>query len=246
MSIMNMLFGAKPAAATAPAAPAVTNDPSKNPPPGDPVKEGATPPAEGEKKSTEESPLKQFEALWQPNKTDDGNGTPKEKPLTTEAFMEAAGKVDFTKVLDAASLSKIQAGGEEAVQALAGLLNKTAQTVFGQSTAVAHKLAEQVANQTRDELMAQIPTMIKRQTANEDLLETNPAFKNPALAPVVSALQQQFQDKYPNATSAEINKMTQEYLQGAANIINPPKATESRGGNKGTSNEEDWTQYFNS
>jgi hypothetical protein len=244
MSIMNLLFGTKQAAPQ----PDVTNNPANNPPPKDPVAEGATPPSGESKPQEDQSPLKQFEALWQPNKTDNSNGTPPEKPVTTETFMEAAGKVDFTKVLDNESLQKIQAGGDDAVKALAGLLNKTAQTVFGQSTAVAHKLAEQVAAQTRDELMAQIPNMIKKQTAGDSLLDENPAFKNPALAPVVSALQQQFQEKYPAASAKEINKMTQEYLQGAANVINPPKASDSpRGRNsKASDDAEDWTKYLQS
>lgn len=243
MSIMNMLFGTKQAAPQ----PDVTNNPANNPPPKDPVVEGATPPEDKSKTQEDQSPLKQFEGLWQPSKTDDSNKTTPEKPVTTETFMEAAGKVDFTKVLDNESLQKIQAGGDDAVKALVGLLNKTAQTVFGQSTAVAHKLAEQVAAQTRDELMAQIPNMIKKQTAGDSLLDENPAFKSPALAPVISALQQQFQEKFPTASAKEINKMTQEYLQGAANVINPPKASDSpRGRSKASEDAEDWTKYFQS
>jgi hypothetical protein len=212
--------------------PATTNQTAPN---GVVPEEGATPPKEPE------SPLKEFENLWQPTKPEESNATPPENQLTTEKFMEAAGKVDFTKVLDNETLQKIAAGGQDAVQAFAQALNKTSQQVFGQATAVSQKLIERATAQTRDDLLAQIPGLIRKQAAGDSLMSENPAFSNPALQPVVTALQQQFTEKYPKASASEIKKMTMEYLSGAANIINPPKPATQEAG---TGKDENWDKYF--
>lgn len=158
--------------------------------------------------------------------------------------MEAAGKVDFTKVLNQEDLQKIAAGGQDAVAAFAAALNKTAQTVFGQSAAMAQKLAERSADAAREEVLKQLPSIIKQHSARESLLENNPAFGNPALQPVIEALKTQFTEKYPNASSKEVTKMTMDYLKGAADLINPPKAPENSGGRKGKASEEDWSAYL--
>lgn len=249
MSFMQRIFGTQQAAAPAPQGqdnkmstpPNQGTQQTPQTPPNGVVPEGGNQPPK-----KEESPLKNFEALWQPNATDKNDTTPPENPYSTEKFMEVAGKVDFTKVLNREDLQKISAGGEEAVAAFAAALNKTSQTVFGQAAALAHKLSERSAQSARDEVLAQLPALMKKHSASEGLLESNPAFTNPALQPVVQALQSQFTEKYPNASSKEIQKMTMEYLQGAADMINPPKSTKETSGNKGKSNEEDWVSYLNS
>lgn len=252
MSIMEKIFGVRSAQAAAPQNPATpTNNLQTSPnqqtaqsqqtAPNGVVPEDANAGKGNKTPGGEESPLKHFETLWQPVDPKESNATPPENQFTTEKFMEAAGKVDFTKVISQEDLQKIAAGGQDAVQAFATALNKTAQTVFGQSTAVAQKLSERAVQQARDELLAQIPGIIRKQTAGDSLLNENPAFQNPALAPVISALQQQFSEKFPKASSSEINKMTKDYLTGAASIINPPAKP---GAAKDAKAEDDWLEWM--
>lgn len=251
MSFMQRIFGT-PAPTPAPA-PAPTQDNKMTTPPNQNTQQsaqtspnGVVPEGSGNPPNKEESPLKQFEALWQPTPTDKSEAPPQENPYSPEKFMEAAGKVDFTKVLNHEDLQKIAAGGEDAVKAFAAALNKTSQTVFGQSAALAHKLSEQAANSAREAVLTQLPALLKKHNANEGLLDSNPAFNNPALQPVVTALQSQFTEKYPNASAKEIQKMTMEYLQGAADLINPPKPKDSGPKGKDKGNVEDWSAYLNS
>jgi hypothetical protein len=189
-----------------------------------------------------ESPLANFADLWQPNKTDpnDPNSNPQPQEIDPAKMMEAAGKVDFTKVLSPEDLQKIQAGGEGAVQALISSLNKTAQTVFGQSTIVAAKLIDQKVATAREEFAAQIPGLVKRQNLQENFAD-NPAFANPALQPVVQAVTQQMQEKFPKASVKEIDGMVKEYLTGAAQMIAPPaKVTPKSSDGDNT----DWEKYL--
>jgi hypothetical protein len=194
------------------------------------------------KGNKQESPMEKFGELWQPPKPDESNKTPENSGFSPEKMMEAAGKVDFSKVLNQEELQKISAGGPDAVTALVNALNKTAQTVFGQSTVVAQKLADKAVADAREEMMAQLPSMVRKQTLNDNLFTQNPAFANPAVAPVIQALQTQLAEKYPKATTAELQTMAQEYLSGVAGIISPPKQTSGTKSTKETS--EDWSKYF--
>jgi hypothetical protein len=192
----------------------------------------------------EESPVEKFKDLWEPPKTDPSNPTPNSQTGFDPAkMMEAAAKVDFAKVVSQEDLQKIAAGGQEAVAAFANALNKTAQTVFGQATIVAQKLSDQSAQKTRDELMAQIPNLVKKQSLNEGLFSENAVFSNPAVQPVVQALTEQLSQKYPKATSAELQGMAKDYLTGVAGMIVPQKTTNGPS-EKGKSKEVDWTDYL--
>lgn len=243
MSLMERIFGNKPAPQQQGSAP--TNNPAQNPPPQQQPQQSAQTapngvvPAGSEKAPEGGSPTDKFADLWEPVKQDESKKGQEPEGLTPEKMLEAAGKVDFKRVLDQESLAKIKAGGDDAVQALAELLNKTAQTVYGQSTVVAHKLIEAEVNKARKEFAEQIPGLVKKQNMRESFLTENPAFKKPSVAPVVEAIQSQLAQKYPKATTAELNAMAKDYLQAAALDFSPaaPKdSTPAKG-------EVDWDAY---
>lgn len=187
----------------------------------------------------EPSPLKQFETVWQ-TPVEDPNKQNGPAPLTSEQMLEAASKVDFTKVLDQSMLQKITAGGEEAVQALAQILNKQSQTVYGQSTVVAQKLIEKAVSDAEARFTAQIPTLVKKQSLREATALENPAFNNPAVAPFIQAFQSQLAEKFPQASTAELQKMSKEYFLGAAEIFKPTPRTTQTEAQKGV----DWDEYL--
>jgi hypothetical protein len=249
MSFFDKIFGNSPAPQQAAPQQVPTNNPAQNQPGAQPHQSQATAPngvvpPEGNQAAPTQSPTERFKDLWEPVKVEEGKQPQQSAGLTPEQMLEAASKVDFTRVLDQASLAKIQAGGEEAVQALAGLLNKTAQTVYGQSTVVAQKLVETAVDKARREFTEQLPGLVKRQTAQESLLRENPAFKDPAVAPVVAAIQSQLQTKFPNASSSELAEMAQEYFKSAAGVLSG-KPTESPKPASG-SNDFDWDSWATS
>lgn len=248
MSFFDKIFGSASAQQPQQAAPqqTPTNNPAQNQPGAQPHQSAGTAPngvvpQNGNQPGPEQSPTEKFKDLWEPAKVEAGKEPQQPSGLTPEQMLEAASKVDFTRVLDQASLAKIQAGGEEAVQALAGLLNKTAQTVYGQSTVVAQKLVETAVDKARREFTEQLPGLVKRQTAQESLLRENPAFKDPAVAPVVAAIQSQLQTKFPNASSSELAEMAQEYFKSAAGVLSgkPAEVAKPTAG----ANDFDWDTW---
>jgi hypothetical protein len=247
MSLMEKIFGARTQNVPVPQ-PGITNNLQNNPAPTPPQQSAQTAPngtvPAGGNEPPVKSPEDKFEKLWETTPTDPNvaQGGVGENPLTPEKMLEAAGKIDFKRVLDPESLRKIAAGGDEAVAAMAELLNKTAQTVYGQSTVVAQKLIETQVQKARDEFTSQLPSLVKKQTMQESLLAENPAFKKPSVAPVVTAIQNQLAAKYPNATAAELNQLAKEYLKAAAEDFNPTPKQEPTAAERGV----DWDQWVES
>ena len=245
MSFMDKIFGARTQNVPVPQ-PGVTNNLQNNPAPPAPhssqqtAPNGAVPP-DGNKAGDNGSPEDKFAKLWETPATDPNTPPPgtDQNALTPEKMLEAAGKVDFKRVLDQDSLRKIAAGGEEAVAAMAELLNKTAQTVYGQSTVVAQKLIEQQVSKAREQFTAELPGLVKKQTMQDSFLTENPAFKKPSVAPVVTAIQNQLAAKYPNATASELNAMAKDYLKAAAEDFNPTPRKEPTAAERGT----DWDKW---
>ena len=144
--------------------------------------------------------------------------------------------------MDASIQQRIEAGGPEAFQAMMEAMNKTAQQVYGQSTVVTSKIVEQAVSQAREQFIAQIPDVIRKQGARAAVFEKNPAFSNPAVAPLIEAQVSQLALKYPKATPGELEGMAREYLQDMAALINPMKSDASA--KKGTANDgDDWSSY---
>ena len=155
--------------------------------------------------------------------------------------MEAAGKVNFAQILDKEALAKVQAGGDEAVQALAGLLNQTAQAVYGQSAIAANKIVEQAVSQAEQKFASKVPGLVTQQAAQAKLLAANKALANPAVAPIVNMIQTQLAAHYPNATSDELATMAQDLMKGAADVFNPaaPAQAETK-----KADPDDWSDYL--
>jgi hypothetical protein len=253
--VMNSIFGPKPQN-TVPISGQVspqnievqgqiTNNPNNNPPPAGTLVSKVTDangliPAGSDQ--TPPSPLVEFKDLWQPTPIDPKAQKDVPQGISPEKLMEAASKVDFSKVLDQESLAKIAAGGQEAVIALSTLLNKTAQQVYGQSMVVTSRIVDQAVQEATARFAASVPSLIKNQSVNDSLFTKNPAFNNPAVAPVVQAIQSQLAEKYPKATSAELTDMAQKVLAGAAEIFAPQKVLDTKPNDRA---EEDWSAYLN-
>lgn len=253
MSIMQRIFGAKDPAS----APSIqnsnvqnmnpnvqtTNDPAKNTPNTNTQQttqtspNGVIPEGGGEK-----SPVEKFANIWETPKIDPNDPNKPAAPITAEQMQEAAGKIDFTRVLDQATLSKISAGGEDAVQAFATSLNKVAQTVFGQSAYAATKILEQGITQAEDRFAARLPTLINQQSSKDRLIQENQAFNSPAVKPIFDMVHSQLTSKFPNATSQEISDMTKEMLAATGSAFNPAakvSATDTK-----SKQAEDWSSYM--
>ena len=245
MSIFQKIFGAAPTAAPQPnpSNALVGNKPTQGTETSTATAPNGTVPAgSGTETTPPASPLDKYKDMWQPDTNAESN--PPSQSVDPAKLLEAASKVDFTKVLDREVLAKISGGGEDAVAALLQVLNKSSQTVYGQSMVTTAKIVEQAISQAREEFASQIPDAIRRQGAHNKVFEENPAFANPAVAPLIEAQVAQLAQKFPKATPTELHAMAKEYLSGVASLINPPKADVSRSSK--TSKDEDWSAYLGS
>lgn len=248
MSIFSNLFGggntqttAAPAPQTPPpqqgnipAAPTMDTNPAN---PAAPVQQ------QGQQPQQEPQGLDQFTDLWKA--PEQSSQTPANQALLNvdpQKLMEAAGKVDFAKVIPQESLQAISAGGPEAMQHFAQALNKVAQTVYAQNAMATSKIVEQALGNAKSAWSAELPNFIKSQNVSETLRAENPAFNHPAASPILGALQQQLTVKFPNASSQEIASMAKTYLGQFASAVNGPQNQNNQ--SQSQDDGVDWTKFL--
>ena len=193
------------------------------------------------------TPFAEYAELWKTAPTDPNApaSTGVFGELDPKKFMEVAGKMDFSKAITPDQLQKIQAGGEEGLRAFASAMNTVAQQTFAQAAFAATKITEQGLTKARETFVAELPTHIKRHQVSDNLRNTNPIFNNPAVAPLIQAMESQFTVKYPSATPTEITQMAQNYIASLGAAISPqakPAAGEPGAGNK----DQDWDAWMGS
>lgn len=190
------------------------------------------------------TPFADFQDLWKTTPTDPNAPAPGVfGNIDPKKFMEAAGKIDFSKAVTPEQLTAISAGGDAAQAAFAAAMNTVAQGVYAQSAFATTKIVEQAINKTKDSFLAELPQHIKKQTVTDSLRSENPIFNNPAVAPIISALEAQMTVKFPNATAPEITAMARQYVEQLGTSFAPKPATPAA--EKGKKAETDWSEFLN-
>lgn len=167
------------------------------------------------------SPLAEFNTLWDDVPNKDGEPAPLVKPLDPAKLSEAVAKADFSTSISQENLAAIQAGGDEATQAHASSMNQVAQMVMNQSLLASNKMIEQAVDRVNKSWEDKLPEILRKQNLNESLASSDPIFKNPAIKPIMEATQVQLAAKYPNATVAELTTMTQDYIKAMGEAFSP-------------------------
>jgi len=209
------LFDNKPSApAPAPTpAPAATNAPA----PADPF---ALPAAQPENKS----PEPEFTKLWDPIAAPAADPNAPKAPTQEDKMkstIEAARQIDFTKVIPADTMAKIAAGGPEAQTAFAEAINLVNQATYAQSSFAATQMVEQAIATARQEFQKEIPSIIRQHNIHDTLRGEDARYKDPEIAPLLKAIDQQITLKFPDATAAQISTMRSQYLDRVTGKINP-------------------------
>jgi hypothetical protein len=253
MNIMD-LFRSAPAATPPAPAPGTNNNPSQaNQPgqqlPGTQASAQTAPngvvPTTPEKKEPDApaSPMADFKDIWQTVASDGDSNKGLFEGLDPQKVMESARKVDFAKSLTPEILAKAAAGGEAGVAALVAAMNSVAQTGYAQSAIATTKIVEQALKKQQEKFDAALPNLVKKHSANESILANNPIFSNPAIQPLVGALQEQLVRKNPNATAKEIETQVGDFFQAlGAQFAPASKADKAAAGKKGK--EEDWSAFL--
>lgn len=158
------------------------------------------------------SPTDKFKDLWQTDPNAQSNNNQPNFKLNPEQLQNVTGKMDFTKSLKQEDMAAIAQGGEGAVAALGNILNSFGRELFGANAQFASHLTETGYNSASKIIDQGLPGVVRSQMTAQQLYASNPKLKDPALQPLVGALQGQFSAKHPNASPQEINDMVSEYF----------------------------------
>jgi hypothetical protein len=106
------------------------------------------------------------------------------------------------------------------------------------------KIVEQALARQQANFEAKLPGIIKQHTVADSLRNENPIFSDPAVAPLVKAMEHQLAQKYPNATSSELTQQAKTYIAGLGSVFSPPQTKENTNNSTKTAAETDWSKFF--
>ncbi len=189
------------------------------------------------------SPLAEFKDIWQP----DPNAIPASAAagfnIDPAKMFEAAKKTDFSRFMNPENLKAIAAGGEGAVKAMMDTMNGVAQAAYGQSAVAAAKIVEAALAKNKETFDAALPGLIRKHQVSDTLRTENPIFNNPAIQPIISALESQLMIKHPQATAAQINAEAKKYVEALGSSFAPKLVVDAATAAK-AKNEVDWTNFL--
>lgn len=170
-----------------------------------------------------ENPLDKHKEMWQTKPIDPDAPKPVEPPapLTAEALKKSFATADFVSTLDPDIMTKIAAGGEEAGAAFTQAMNELGRQGLVQSTLINEKLTAKAVAAATEAATANIPELLRQQSAANHLKESNPIYSNPALKPLVEQAHTALLAKHPTATPAELTIMTEDYFKAVQESFAP-------------------------
>lgn len=258
-SIMQNIFGAAPT--SAPVAP-VNPNPGANPPvnpnipnPANPTQvANPTQPLPGSMAANANtdanglipatapaSPLDAFKDMWETPPIDPKNPIPASMfaNMDPKKVLESARKVDFTSTVTPDRLAAVAKGGTEGVAEMLKLINEVGQNGYAQSAMSTAKIVENALAKQRTEFEAALPAQLRKLSANDSLRANNPILEHPAVAPLVPAMTQMFQQRNPNATTQEIQIQVQDYFKAVSSAFAPVPEKSAAG-----LGETDWNKFL--
>ena len=194
------------------------------------------------------SPMDNFASLWQ---TDPNTPAPNDPnapliALNQQKLAEQVRQMDFTKSVNPELFQKVAAGGEEAVTALAQIVNSVAQQATAQALVGSSMVAEGAIKKYGTGLRSEIPSLIKQQSVTEQRRQLNPALSNPAFEPMVQVVEMQMRKKFPDATAAELTEQVSKYFDTFAAAATAPAtaAAAAKSAETKAATETDWGAFM--
>jgi len=207
--------GGIPAKPEVPAATATDGTATNGVVPGEPVTPAAAPESD--------SPLAEFANVWD-TVPSDGKDDSAPMQIDPTKLQEAVLKADFSKQITPEILAKIAEGGEGAVQATMQAMNSVGQQVMMQSTLATNKMIDQAVAKAVTTQQSKIPELLAKQNLSNSLKDANPVFNDPAVKPVIDAVANQLQSKFPQASTTELTAMAEKFALTMGEALNPGAA----------------------
>jgi hypothetical protein len=176
-----------------------------------------------------DDPLLKFDSLWQPNKDKDGkdivdDNSNQDKPylpaLDSKKFDALVGGMDFSRGISAEDWKAVGEGGENAIKAMANIMNHVGRQSFKHAFQASTRITEAGFSSARERFTGDIPNHVRDIVVDNELAADNPIMKNPAFAPVVKQVKEQYLRKFPKATPQELNGAVRSYFAYMAKELN--------------------------
>lgn len=151
-------------------------------------------------------------------------------------LQEALGNLNFFQgSLTPDVMAKIEAGGQEGVQATLALVNKSNQQVMAAALQASSKMIEQAVSKVQPVMDQKVTQHLKAQQVETAIRDSNPVFQTEAGQFMVDALKKAFITKFPNATSQELQDNAKSFVNDFIKLGGPQ--TEAP---KGAKADTDW------
>lgn len=197
-----------------------------------------------------ESPLSNFAELW---KIED-----KDKPADFIAAMSpnfnidptavatAARSIDYAKLVPPDVITKAMSGDAVAFGEVLNAVTQAATANAGMNSA---KIVEAALAHQAQKFAELLPSEVRKSQISMQVNQDHPIFQNPAAAPMVESLKNQFAAKYPTATAQQISDFTANYLtdfvKAVGGTMPDANATTAAANASAKSGEkENWNMFF--
>ncbi len=196
------------------------------------------------------SPLASYKELWNTNINTGVTNLVPEIQADPASMMAAAQKMDFTKIVDPAMVTKATQGD---ATALVGIINQVAQASFAQAAMASANITRAALTKQAETFETKYaPNMLRNSAINTEVQAKIPLSADPAAAPIVTALTRQLSGMYPTATAGEIATHVENYLtdfargqvEASGGRIQTKSDLTIMQGPLSRGKDEDWLKFF--
>lgn len=193
------------------------------------------------------SPLANYKDMW------DKSANPVQEPslvpsmnVDPQAIQNVARGVNFVGAIDPALVEKAQKGDNSAFMQV---INQAVQAGYASSAGATAKIVEDALKKQEKIFNEQVmPGKLRQHEITQKLAIENPIFNDPAARPILEAVKNQLNVKYPTASPEEIAQHAKQYLTGFAQTLvtgSGQQIVSNTSTKEGTGrNTEDWGAYF--
>lgn len=208
-------------------------------------------PGEGTPKVGEEqnTPMEKFANMWDPPEGDKGGGAKPTSFLNVDPkrIKESAKGLKYSSLIPPEMATKALGGD---VASLMEILDTVGQAGFSHAMTAGLQLTERGLGAAHARIMGDLPNELKKHSVSSHALRENPNLNHKAVKPLLSVIQAQLQEKFPDATEDEINGMSREYLMETSKLLSGNSQEEAdpskkpSGSQAGLQKEQDWGKLF--
>jgi hypothetical protein len=201
------------------------------------------------------SPLAEFADFWKneapkegapttPNWDDASSVLPKVN-LDPAKLHQSAQRIDFAKAMPREKVTAALKGDENAFNEV---MNAAFHYAYAQTAMSTTKIVEAMLGQMAPKMFEALPHHIRKHVVNDTVNSSDPIFQDPAVAPMLEMMKDQFRVKYPNASAKEIADKAQAFVKSFATAVNKDggnKQLPNSGGKQKQAKEEDFSDFLN-